>query len=282
MRSILVCIAAFNTVLLSWLLIQPSEIPYQQPLLPQFQPLVPPEEGPKPVEEPVWTDYPVQNQRDSSSSFFADVINHVKGRPFSGGDRDTQAHETTHGINSEIRNSFRKTGFYVGNNRVILMDEPKMKLSQIADFVPDKLRAERFNLYLKQQQIHWENSPSYVMDEAVAYLNGSRVSVEEASQSNSGRTNSVFSCVEFSVYSLSFAMAVKKYDPQYFETNTQFKQFIIWYVKNALQLYKKGQAYPQFRWNDSYYEELKNGELGRVYREFLEKDLKVDLKYIFD
>lgn len=242
-----------------------------------------PAQPPKLV-EPTWTPWPVQGDWDNGLGFYADVLNHSKGRPFASGDRDTRAHETTHGINSEIRNGLLKgkrgNGFYVGKDRAVLIDEPGMKLADLIPFIPEKLRGNRFKLYLEQQQRDWNDMPTYVFDEGVAYLNGSRVSVEEAKDENGGKTDAVHSCAEFTVYCTAFMMAAEKHDKEYF-ANKQARAFVCWYIREALGVYRAGQKFKQFQWDAKYYDALSTGEDGRPMREFMEKKLGMNLKEVF-
>jgi hypothetical protein len=232
-----------------------------------------------PVPDPEWSPWPVQRQRDGGSGFYADVMNHSRGAPFSQGDRDTRAHETTHGINSEIRMSLlqgrRGNGYYVGRDMAVLLDEPRFKLADLIPFIPRPLRGNRFKLYLEEQQSGWNDMPSYIFDEGVAYLNGSRVSVEEAVEGETGKTDAVHSCAEFSIYCTAFLMAAQKHDPDYFANNKQARLFLAWYVREAIGVYRSGQRFSQFRWDEKYYEILKTGEDGRPIRDFWEKELGV-------
>lgn len=235
--------------------------------------------------EPQWTQHPVQTPRSREGNFFADVMNHCKGAPYAQGDRDTQTHETTHIINSELRITLLKgktaNGFYVGGNRAFLMGEPKMKLADLAPFVPQRLRGDRFGLYLVHQQQALNDSPSYILDEAVAYLNGSRIHVAEAREDEKGKTNAVYSCAEFAVYATAFGMACEKHDPGYWKSNLQVRLFLVWYIREAIGVYRRGMKYPHLRWDEGYYKTLATGKEGRPLREFLRDKLGMNLKELF-
>ena len=43
-------------------------------------------------------------------------------------------------------------------------------------------------------------------------------------------------------------MAVQKYDPQYFQNNEQFRNFLIWNLKRAQAVYEVGSKMREFAW----------------------------------
>jgi len=90
----------------------------------------------------------------------------------------TWAHETTHGLNSNIRNANFQSGktvnaFYVLDGKALLMEEPKgFGLSDIAPIIPSELRGGIYKMYMIEQQRSWNDRPLYTWDEWVAYANG--------------------------------------------------------------------------------------------------------------
>ena len=194
------------------------------------------------------------------------------------------AHETTHFLNAHLRNKYtvalgrRVNAFYVGRDRFVLLDEPGVKKSDVITFVPAGLRGDRFALYVENQK-EWDDTPLYLFDEWVAYVNGSEVALEEAAKKKPiGRSNEVFSCVEFAVYATALAMAVEKHDARYFARNAQFRAFLAWHVQRSLAVYRKGAAQPEFAWKPEYYRALKSGDDGRAVREFWRDKLGIHVK----
>lgn len=203
----------------------------------------------QPPSEPEFIYYKKVNNRINENSFYADVINH-DDNPFLTEDRDTNAHETTHGINSDIRNNIGGPGtnaFYVGNDKAVIIPEPKMKKSAAMEFIPVKIRSSRFELYFITNK-DWENEPLYIFDEWTAYLNGSTVSIEDAEKGGKrGGTDAVRANLEFSIYALGVAMAVEKHDPSYWKENKQFKAYLRWSLKRSYDLFMRGKEY--FPWD---------------------------------
>lgn len=224
--------------------------------------------------EPRFRLWPEHKRLASDGSVYADIINHHREEFKDFGDRIVTAHETTHFLNAHLRNKYtvalkrRVNAFYVGRDRFVLLDEPGVKKSDVIAFVPAGLRGDRFALYVENQK-EWDDTPLYLFDEWVAYVNGSEVALEEAAKKKpAGRSNDLFACVEFAVYATALGMAVEKHDARYFASNTQFRAFLAWHVQRSLAVYRKGAARPEFAWKPEYYRLLKSGDEGRAVREF--------------
>lgn len=226
--------------------------------------------------EPVFLRYPAINNRIKENSFYAEVINHCRN-PVLGHDRDTNAHESSHRIASEIRNSNRSSGkvngFYVGNDQAVVIQEPNIRKSQVARYIPRNLRAGRFSLYLIGQ-IEWDREPLYIFDEWVAYVNGGAVSVEDAERGRKHAwTDAVMGSLEFSIYSVAVAMAVADRDPTYWENNEQFRKFLIWHLRRSKELFYNGRSHFPWDKQDRLLANLRNDPQAAAMREFIQKHL---------
>ena len=226
-----------------------SELPFEEAT----------EEGKSPIKETVSPQFVVVDKVRSSSenSVYGDVISHSREEPF--GDsygRSTNVHETTHGINSWLRNTYAaKTGepmngFYVLHGRGVVLGEPGFRKSQVMKFVPQNLRAQRFGMYL-QGQTAWDDTPTYILDEWVCYVHGAKCNVEDV---QTGRyqgewTDGVSGALEFSIYSIALAMAVKEHDPEYWEQNPQFRDFLVWKLYEARDVFMTGRGMAMFKWD---------------------------------
>lgn len=70
-------------------------------------------------------------------------------------------------------------GFYIMNGYYCTVNEPSnIKLSTIANLIPRDLRKVSYQLYLVEQQRYWNNESCYIIDEAVAYQNGTVVGID--------------------------------------------------------------------------------------------------------
>lgn len=127
-------------------------------------------------------DYQPVNSDSDDKTLYGDIIRHCKDwKHYADSSRYTTAHECTHGINNDLRLASGdwegKNGFYLGQNRSIILDEPKIKKSDIIPFIPQELRSARFNLYVQGQQ-SWNDKPLYIFDEGVAYINDAWAAIE--------------------------------------------------------------------------------------------------------
>jgi hypothetical protein len=107
------------------------------------------------------------------------------------------------------------------------MDEPKGTLAAVAAAVPISLRGRGYNLYLVQQQRYWNDAPTYVFDEWVAYTNGS---VQRLHSGLDDRTDTVQSMMEFIPYALCV--------PYTIPCNSQILQFIKCHIEHCLTVLK--------------------------------------------
>lgn len=252
---------------------------WSEPLPPDTQP--DPVRPPNPV-FPEFVDIPVY-RKSEDGTVYGDIISHSKDSPF--GDRagrTTNAHETTHGINSHIRNASQKqgkriNGFYVLEGRGVVLEEPKIKMSNAVRFVPQKLRSYRWDLYMVKQLRDWNDTPTYICDEWVAYINGGACGVDDVKKGKhrEGWTDAVSGCCDFSIYTIGLAMATAQDDPEYWKNYPQFRNFIIWELKNAERIFLEGRVMNQFKWKkqDDLLLALLESPEGQAMREFCRKEL---------
>lgn len=138
----------------------------------------------------------------------------------------TWAHETTHGINSRLRQEFstpRLNAFYVTGGKALVLREPRFRKRDVAALVPAALRGRCFGLYLAGQQ-EWDECPLYLVDEWVAYTNGALVGAE---LQHAGLASELENSVEFAAYAHALRKAVDLYDPQYADREL-LEQFVAW------------------------------------------------------
>jgi hypothetical protein len=240
--------------------------------------------GPKlPGDEVEWIRFPAQNDESNPAwgNFLTDIARHLPSRygdQYYSRDRITHAHETTHGINSHISNFLhrgrrRAYGFYVGNNRAVLLTGPRIKLSQVAALIPQSLRGSRYRLYCIDQQKYFEDQPLYLFDEWVAYTNGAHAGVElaENNRLDMPRNDALVGPMEFSIYALAVAVAAQEHDPEYLRQNKQFREFLAHELRRASIIYKKGMKMEQFRWERKLERNLLEQDDARQFRQVVQR-----------
>ena len=223
--------------------------------------------------------YEATRQQSHAGAVLQDIITHLPpsyGSTYQDEDPITWGHETTHGINSDVRNyhndtGVRANGFYVLQGRAALVEEPNIRKSDANRFVPALLRGSRYDLYLAGSQA-WDDTPTYLFDEWVSYINGGEVGVDlvERGLWNRPWRDGVAGQLEFTVYALALAMAVEEGDPDYFQSNTQFLEFLAWNVKRAMEVYRTGARFEEFAWErqDTYYDNLRSAPEAEPIRAF--------------
>lgn len=214
-----------------------------------------------------------------------DIMNHEAP-----GDNDvyddpmTLGHETSHGIHSYIRNHLststaRHNGFYVLQNRAVLVKEPAIRKSVIGPYVPTSLRGDRYATYVTGQP-SWDDTPLYIWDEWNAYVNGSEVGVNQVESNlwNRAWQDGVAGTLEFVVYALASGMAVKDKDPSYFQNETQFREFLAWNIARSMTAFKKGSVMDAFKWarQDQYLQNLRTSADAAKMRDFARAQFGAD------
>ena len=216
---------------------------------------------------------------NDKSIVYKDIMEHSKENPFGNSEgRPTNAHETVHSIHAEIRNEYYlKLGYKVNalyclDGKAILVKEPKITMRHIIPFVPEKLRSYRWNLYFVKQLPIWNERSTYILDEWVAYINGGRCAVDDYNHSiKVEKSDSVSGCLEFSIYATALAMAVKTHDPEYWETNPEFKATIKYFLIQAEKTLGEGLSILDFESQpqDDLYRNLLEDESAEYIRQFL-------------
>ncbi len=165
----------------------------------------------------------------------ADIDSQLQaGHIYRDADFVTWAHETTHGINSRIRQEFNQPGlnaFYVTGGKAMVLREPRFRKRDVAALVPSQLRGRCFALYLAGQ-MEWDDCPLYLLDEWVAYTNGSIVGRELG---RDGLRSEIENCVEFTGYACTVLEAVERHDPNYCD-RAHLKEFVVWNTGRVLEM----------------------------------------------
>lgn len=230
------------------------------------------------------------------------------------GRKITSAHECTHGINSELRlgrfgaqalgemaldivfkrvgdsltliqpnpraASFqtlaeRMNGFYVGEDRGVLLPEPRIRKSQVAKYVPSALRGYRYQTYITGQTA-WDDTPLYVFDEWVAYNNGTLTANDlNARGDSSGKgEDQPMGPLEFLGYAVALCMAVDRLDSPYYQNNPNFTEFMKFEIRRSVGIIQ--QAIKCFPWQGA--QQTYNSLCAGPLNEFALSKFGLDLK----
>lgn len=212
-------------------------------------------------------------------TIFSDVLSHSPQKPWGNdGGRHINVHETAHGIHSDLRNEYEKllkyrlNAFYSLNGNVIILKESNITIRHVVKFVPLKLRSYRWNLYFVEKLPDWNDQPSYILDEWVAYILGSKCAVEDNNKNIATiKSDAVSGCLDFSIYAVAFAMAVKTHDNEYWKNNPQFKEVIKYYLIQAEKTLGEGLEIEAFNseQQDNLYRNFLYDQEAKDIRQFL-------------
>lgn len=223
----------------------------------------------------------IPRQRDikDECSIYKDVLEHTKQKPF-GDDsgRNINIHETVHGIHSDYRNQYEKelkyklNALYCLDGNIVLVREPNITIRHVIKFIPKNLQSYRYNLYFVEQLQYWDDAPTYILDEWIAYILGSKCAVEDHQKGiNTHKSDAVSGCLDFSIYATAFAMAVKQNDPDYWDKYPEFKEIIRYHLIQAEKTLGQGLDISAFNSEkqDILYNNLLNHDDNNEIRNFL-------------
>lgn len=185
-----------------------------------------------------WHDLQPCREVSLSSKTLSDIESHIResaARIYRDHDPITSAHELTHGINSETRQQTgaRTNAFYCLNNNVFICREPRLRKSDVCRYVPQNVRGDVWGLYMTGQN-EWENTPTYILDEWVAYINGA-ITGREVASSNRNTDYDIRHCIEFAGYASALLVAIEQLDPSY-PDKQRLEDFIAYNVKRTMRL----------------------------------------------
>lgn len=224
----------------------------------------------------ILVDIPVYRELMPTEIIYNEILSHSKQKPF--GDahgRSTNAHETVHGINSEIRIECGKSkkninAFYAGAGKGIVLENPTLTMRDIVPYIPQVLRGYRFDLYFVKQLGSWNDTPTYPMDEWSAYIAGAECAVDDAERNLPvEKSDSVSGSLEFSIYCTALALAVKNKDPEYWKNNEQFKNAIQYYLIKSERIFFKGKEKYPAKEQDALLDRLRNHDDAKELRDIL-------------
>jgi len=224
-----------------------------------------------PGEWPNWIMIGEVNQDAQGDSVYADTIRHcTTWRQMKDRSKTTTAHECTHGINNQIRNTAgasydiemkmgspspvymanngggRVNACYVLGGRAIILPEPPIRKRDVANAVPKTLRGDRFSTYITGQGA-WDAQPLYIFDEWSAYINGAKCGIDMFARGESPeKTDLMRGPLEFSIYALALMTIVP--DPK------PLLPFFRWQWLNSWATFRHGKDKFPFSGQDEYAE----------------------------
>lgn len=261
----------------------PVEIKQQKTALIKKIPIE--EKKEKTVKQPNFLKIDIFQQRSNEKSIYADVVNHAENHRFGRGEaynRSTVVHESTHDINSTIRNKKaietgkKYNGFYVLNNRGVTLEEPNLPKLSVNKYIPSFLKTTgRYDLYAAHD--NWNDHALYIFDEWIAYTNDDLSTIEddENNRIDKQKPYDASGHLELSFFSIALAMAIEKEDPNYWKTNEDFRVFLMWNLKRSEEIFKKtynNKTYMQE--NIIFIERIKTNPEAQSMRDFINKNLE--------
>ena len=177
-------------------------------------------------------------------------------------DVDNWAHETTHGLNSQLRNKLNPRGnsVFVPDRWACSADDPPgISLSDVAKAVPKTWRGMSYDLYMRKQTQWWDDTPTYVLDEWTAYANGLHASVETGKDA---QASSVMQMTEF----MGYAWALLTLEPN---KDSNLAKFVLWFSVRTVKMLKYASGKADLSGAERHLTLLRTSDDGSRVRDFL-------------
>lgn len=189
---------------------------------------------------------PILQQRTNENSFYGEILNRTDN-VISGHERATNAHENIHMINNYHRNRTKLQAFYItGEKKVFLTQEPKLFKNDVKKFIPRSLIGTRHKTYLEDAQ-DWNGTPTYLMDEWVAYIGGAMVALEDyENKINRDYSDRMCGALEFSIYTVALCMAIEEKDQQFWKDGVDFRNFVDKMLVKSCSVFHRGRHIKDF------------------------------------
>jgi hypothetical protein len=188
----------------------------------------------------------------------------------------TNGHELTHAVNGRLSNKGFQSLYFLNKQYVSLAIPQKIKLEDVAKYVPQSLRLHRFDTYVVKQsksrvelvdgQMKWishhNDNPLYLLNEQTSYNNGAEVGLELAGLgvSSEFKNDLLMAPLEMAVYATALACCIKEKDPEFWKNNKLLQKAIAREVNRGVSLYHKGKKIDHFKWENEIEENLKKDD----------------------
>ena len=182
------------------------------------------------------TDVPARsfNGRTYGSDFFKDIMTHTQPdlNP-SYGEPATEAHETLHGLHSEMRQKTqaRDSFVYHRDGKGMYIPEPRENMKDVKNHIGASFRqmaSYNYKTYLVDQAQSWTNT-LYIFDEWGAYIATARTAIEAKAAGQwtpgfaSQHTDPIQNLAEFTYFCSATILSIKNIDPDYLKNTKQYK-----------------------------------------------------------
>lgn len=252
-----------------------QQVPSQNKVEPQINVKPqPPVIEKEPGDNVQWMNFPKQKSVNNSNygPVLTDIVEHLPskyGSEYDDRSLTTTGHETLHGICSELRNykasGRNMNGFYCLNDKAAFIANPQITIGDVAKRVPQSLRGSRYQLYLVTARKDWDDTPTYLIDEWVAYVGGVEVGVDQVKSgktrdSSESRSDLIIGPIEFSYYVLAMGKAIEEQDGNYIGKE-QFKEFVAYNIKRTAKAYQESKNIQSLQWETNIIDAFATSEL---------------------
>jgi hypothetical protein len=194
------------------------------------------------------------------SEFYQDILSHTKPDFYQ--EPATTAHETMHGLHSEMRGRTKDIDAFVfhRDGTGMYVKEPKENLRDVRNHIGAsfrKLAKYNYDLYLIKQVESWPNT-LYIFDEWASYIGTARTAIEAQA---AGKWTPVFASnnfdpiegmAEFMYFCSATILSIKNIDPDYLNTNKQYKAAFAMTMEESVHWLNQARITPFWQRTEAY------------------------------
>jgi hypothetical protein len=156
---------------------------------------------------------------------------------------------------------------YLLDNQLVVVPEPAFRKRAVAAAIPKELRESRFRTYITGQE-SWDDTPLYVWDEWVAYINGAKCAEDLYSHQryDEGNRDILMGVLEFTIYGTALMQVASKADPA--GHHELLPSFVV-ILSDAISLFLKTATHFPWSTQMAYFEAFRSGQAGKSLRDYL-------------
>lgn len=178
----------------------------------------------------------------------------VLGNWYSKYETDIYVHEATHVLVGKLSPRANQEGFYVGNGKGLVLDQPKKgSILSAIPYIPVELhRLNRFQLYMQQQPKTQPilNRPLYPLQELCCYNNGAESALQRKTPPKY-KSDILIAPLEMAIFCTAIAHDQKTNNSSEWKKATQLKLLLAYELKRALTSYTQSKSHKSYNWEDA-------------------------------
>lgn len=167
---------------------------------------------------------------------------------------DIYVHEATHVLVGRLSPRASQEGFYVGNGKGLVLDQPKKgTLLSGVPYIPSELhRLTRYKIYMQDQPRNQPtlNRPLYPLQELCCYNNGAESALQNK-KNPTYKSDILIAPLEMALFCSAIAHDQKVNNSQEWKESAPLRLFLHHEFTRAVKNFVSAKSHPSYNWEDS-------------------------------